>query len=428
MKASSRLSFQQLKRPVVVFGILLFMQFVVGVLVIYIVAAVQMRGQLSQIVQRTKEDITYNNGQWDTSRYDTDPEIPGPNSLYVVTKDGFIIDRSHPIPGYLDTSDFKQLQAYVTPMTVTTVTGQKWRLYSLLLNNDSGKLVGIATVGVLNPKEDQLNQVDSNLMSITSKLAGEISTDDSTIHTSKVNVRDLPYDTSFQIVDQFNRIHLKSDNSSSIDRLPNYIDPSYVVLNLNKSFFKQVADDKKNNLFLVHSEPITDKDGTPVGTVIAARTIEVYRELLRVFVIVGLPLILVSTLLFGFAFRRWIGLNVGREVPNAPPLKLEEINSLVFNKDASAIEVNNRKVRLTQGTNQYNICQVLMASPKKKWMTDELLTKIGEKVDRDGWRKLYDAMNSVNKKAANVMEPKLITTTNKTYRLNIDLVNKIAKS
>jgi hypothetical protein len=427
MKASSRLSFQQLKRPVVVFGILLFGQFVVGVLIIYIVAAVQMRGELTQVVQRAKEDIVYSDGQWDTSRYDTDPEIPGPNKLYVVTKDGFIIDRSHPISGYLDTSDFKQLQTYISPKTVSTVTGQMWRLYSTILNNGSGDPVGIATIGVISPDESQLGKVDGDLMSLGGKLAGEISTNDSTIDTSKVNVRGIPYNVSFQVVDQFNKIHLKSDNSNSLDRLPNYIDPSYIVGNLKSPFFRQVADDKQNDLYLVHSEPVTDKDGKPVGTVIAARTIEVYRGLLRVFVIVGLPLILALTLLYGFAFRRWIGANVGREVPNSPPLKLDEINSLAFNKATSAIEVNGRKIKLTQGTNQYNMCQVLMASPKKRWTADELLAKIGEKIDRDGWRKLYDAMNSVNKKVAYVMEAKLITTSNKTYRLNIDLVSKITK-
>src|SRR5690348_26596 len=104
--------------------------FAVALLIIYGAAIWITKDLVHSETKLVLSDLSYKNGAWDMSKYDADPEIPGTYRLYLITKDGFVIDRWRPIAGFLDTSDFKQLLVYQQPQTVTTVAGQAWRLYS----------------------------------------------------------------------------------------------------------------------------------------------------------------------------------------------------------------------------------------------------------------------------------------------------------
>lgn len=99
------------------FALILLAQIAIGALAIYAAASHEVKNSLNSTIQRVKADVHYKDGHWDTSKYDTNPEIPGSYRLYFIAKDGFVIDRWRPIPGYLDTSDFKQLSAYSSPRT-----------------------------------------------------------------------------------------------------------------------------------------------------------------------------------------------------------------------------------------------------------------------------------------------------------------------
>jgi len=92
------------------------------------------------------------------------------------------------------------------------------------------------------------------------------------------------------------------------------------------------------------------------------------------------------------------------------------------------LRINDQQVQLTYATNQYYFCQALFASLKKKWENDELLEKFGEDFDKDGWRKVYDAMAEINRKTAPFLTEKLVVIDNKTYRINPHLAAKISKS
>src|SRR5690606_23830401 len=113
---------RRVRKVLLMLALVLLAQVAVGASVIYLVASGEVKSSLDATIQRVKEDIDYKAGRWDTAKDDTDPQVPGNYRLYVIAKDGFVIDRWRPIPGYLDTSDFKQLSQYSSPQTIETVT------------------------------------------------------------------------------------------------------------------------------------------------------------------------------------------------------------------------------------------------------------------------------------------------------------------
>lgn len=402
-------------------------QIVIGALIIYLVASGEVKHSLDTTIQRVQEDLRYEDGRWDTANYDTDPEIPGSYRLYVIAKDGFVIDRWRPIPGYLDTSDFKQLSTYTKPRTVETVTNQTWRMLSVPVNNEDGHTVGLVATGRLDPDPDRLGTVDEELQTAAKSLIDKVSVTDSRLDTSNVSVHDVPYNLSFLVVDEFNKIHAKSDNSSSIGRLPNYIDPSYVVEHLRKPVSKRLMGSNHGGTYVVRSVPVTDDHGTPVATIIAARLVNNNVTLFRSYIgfsVLG-ALLLILPLAF-WLLRRQVQQD-GSQPAQPVRLNADQIEVIEFNKNGHYIKINDKKIELTYATNQYYMCAALFAAPKKKWETDELLDRIGEEITPDSWRKLYDAMAGINKKTGEIMLAKLIVTSNKTYRINPAIVLKITK-
>ncbi len=398
-------------------------QLVAGCIIIYFVSIAQTKSFINHISNLAHEDILYKNGTWDTSRYDSDPEIPGNYRIYVISKDGFVIDRWRPIPGYLDTSDFKQLLTYRSPRSIHTITDQNWRIYSLPINDSRGSVIGLIAVGRYGDREDFRVSSDNELIETARQIRHKITVEGSEIDTEDVNIHDVPFETSFQIVDQYNRIHLKSDNSNTIDRLPNYIDPSYITNQLRTPSLQTVKAAKTGESFLLQSSPIYDNHQIPVGTVIVARTISPYLDLIRNFAVINL-LAAIIIIPAGYGVLIVNSKKRGGQ-PIEKLLKLQDIKTIKFDKKASEIKINNQKIAVSYSTNQYYMCAALFGSPKKKWETDDLIEKFGMDHGPDSWRKIYDAMVSINKKASSVVDSKLIISNNKTYQINPDYVVKV---
>lgn len=427
MQIPSWLADRQFLRIIILITALLASQFFIGMLVINNVNVNQAEALTEELSQRAKDDIIYSAGQWDMSRYDTDPEIPGSARLYVLTKDGFVIDRWRPVSGYLDTSDFKQLRQYTTAKTIRTVTGQIWRLLSLPIYNEAKTTIGLITVGSFNASFERAGDMDTSLASAASKLTQKLKVSGETINAESVNVRDIPYNISFQVVDQFNQIHVKSDNSSTIDRLPNYIDPSYIVDNLKTPSIKQITDRKHAETFLVRSTPINDSSNNPVGVIIVARTITPGIALVGAYVLWVVVASLVLIIIASVYLYKWTRLGSTAIAAKTRLLQAEDIANIEIDKNSHQIKINDHVVKFAYATNQYYLCLALFNSPKRKWESDELLDKLGEAINRDSWRKLYDAMNGINKKAEAIIGFKLILTSNKTYYLNPIIVNQVIK-
>ncbi len=416
-----------LRKLTLLVGAFYVVQLLAGAAIIYVTAINQTHQFINTISQRAKEDIVYNDGHWDTSKYDADPEIPGTYRLYVITKDGFVIDRWRPIPGYLDTSDFKQLLSYQMPQTVHTVTDQDWRLFSLPVKDKESRVVGLVTVGRFNVAADQTPALDEALQNVAQDLVNGVTVSSSGLNVDKINIRSVPYSTAFQIVDQYNKIRLKSDNASSIDRLPNFIDPSYIADDLRVPSLKKVTDSSHSETFLVQTAPLFDKSNAPIGTIIVARTISPSLALVRRFLLISSLLGLLLVLLVWWLLVRWCAAQTNDRPATGKRLRLKSIDSIEFNKLDCTISINDQKIPVTFATNQYYLCHALFAAPRKKWETDELLDRFGVEEAQGGWRKIYDAMTSLNKKLAPVIGERFILTNHKTYYLNPLLVSKIKK-
>jgi hypothetical protein len=407
-------------------GVFFVVRLVIDCSTIYLIAIAQIHSSINSVVSTAKSEINYTNGSWDTSAYNSDPDIPGNYRIYVIAKNGFMIDRWRPIPGYLDTSDFGQLMTYTSPATVHTVAGQTWRLLSFPLNL-KGVSVGVLTVGKVIDPSDVNTATDGELSMAATDLSKGISLGSNTISTNSLDLQSVPSDISFQIVDQYNHIVLKNDHSSSIEALPNYIDTSYISNALQRSSLRTFTA-TTGERFLVQTSPLVDHNGSAYGTIVVARTITPTIQLVEKFFWIDgsislLLLIGASTIIVKLRNR----IRGDRVIEKAHRLHHKEVRKIAFDKEECMVHINECQLPFTYATNQYYMCIALFSKPNKKWEVDEILDKFGIENTPGAWRKIYDAMVSINKKCSVVMQPKLIVVSNKMYQINPALVGVIGK-
>lgn len=396
-------------------------QLLVGSFLIYQIAIKQTTEALQQTAQRVREDIVYQNGKWDTKRYNADPNVPDTYPLYVLSADGFVIDRWKPLHGFLDTSDVKHLLAYRTPQTITTPTNQTWRMLSLPIihNNET---VGVITVSSFNPSVNT-GDIDDKLQGSAAIIASKIAFKNTTIDTSNLDPRDLSFDIAFQVVDAFNRIVTKNNNTNSIDRIPNYIDTSYIG-NIVDAPVRQIKDSMTGEDFLIVTMPIVDKNNFIVGIIVIGRSIAYITQILTNFVIAEALIGGVLVFLFSFLMHRNMKGYVAALRNEVYTPQKKRWSHISFDKKEGSLLFDDEEVVIPYATNQYYLCEALFSHPKKRWEIDELLEKFGEQ-DLSNWRKVYDAMLIVNKKAGQMIDEKLIIARDKTYQLNPLLLPKI---
>lgn len=412
------------KKMAGLFFAIFLIQFILGFTIIFRVSAKQTNDFLGRIIEIAQHTIKFENGKWDTSSYDVNPEIPGSYRLYVLNADGYVVDRWRPINGLLDTSDFRQLSSHLQPNTQKSITNHNWRVLSIPVFNSNNKNVGVVAVGKLLSSSDNIGEVDKNLNRVGKSVSKRIQTTADGMNVDSALSELVPYDLSFQVVDQYNKIHLKSDSSNSIDRLPNYIESSYLTDYLKKPRAFRIQDKKTGELFRVISSPLWNQSGEVMGTIIVGKSIQSIKQLLHFYIIgqilIGLPLTIFAFLLF----IRW---QKQYSIPKKSTnhlLSQKTISSISFIKSECVIAINDHHIPLTYATNQYYLCVALFSAPKKKWELDEIQEKIG---DETTWRKTYDAMNSINKKTDNYLQSKLVVTNNKTFQINPQLADRITK-
>ncbi len=427
MKVVNFIKSKRALKFVIIVVALYVLQAVVGGLAIYFAAIAHTKASLNQIHDRVASSIEFKNGVWDTSKYNTDPEIPGPYRLYVFSNDGFVIDRWRPIAGHQNISNVRRLLEYKTPQTIHTVTDQSWRMYSKPIV-DNGAEIGVITASYFSPEEANISRIDQKLQQAVEKINKGVEVKDGAIDVSGVDNQLVAFDIPFQIVDQYNQILLKTNNANSMDRIPDFIDPTFVLRNLRRSSeFRQIQDSKTNESFLVTYRPLVDDQGTEKGVVIIGRTIEPMLYILKVYTLV-MALFGVLLLAGSGAWYYYQRRNGNSEQAATTPKQLpnEKVQKIEFLAKECVIKINDHTVSLTYATNQYYLCKALFSAPKRQWETDELIERFGEQHNANSWRKVYDTMVSVNKKAAPFMQQKVIINNNKTYQINPDLLDKIA--
>lgn len=405
--------FKNHKRLIYVLLITYSLQFLVGIFLFFLISIHQVWDKLNQKSERILTNVRYTDEKWDLTLYNADPQLLSTEPLYFIAIDGFVLDRRSPIRGFLDTSDFKRLLAFTEPQHFRSISGQLRRLYTKPLI-DQGNPVAAVTVSYFEPTDEKLDQIDHSLRSIADNILANISYINGTIDTTRLDVREIPYDYSFAIVDSYNSIVLKTANVSSVDRIPNFIDPSYIKAIKDGPSTRIIRDDQTKELFLIKTARY-QKVSELVAIVAIGQSIEpILATLKQYFIFEGIfSIVTVLIVIFILCRTKKTSLN-----PSSLP---HEIN---FSATSGILMVDEISIRIPYATNQFYLLQKLFSNPSKRYETDQLLIQIGEFSASEKSRKIYDAMISVNKKVSKVIPIKLIMNQNKTYQLNHEILIK----
>jgi len=400
------------------------LQILLSYIFVYNSSLNQVETQLKELTMRIDKDLKFNGDTWNTSLYNSDPLTPYPNGssgflnpLYIITKEGFIIERSSPISGLLDTSDFKHLLQFQTPQTINTVTNEAWRILSQPIVR-SGKTLGVIVVSYYNPRAAETTVIDRKMQENISLISSHLSFDNKQINTSQLDIRNIHYEFSFEVVDVYNNVLINNG------RVPTYVDVSYFSKELRNKQKRIVTDEKLKQQYFVVSRTISNNVGEPVAIIVAGQSIHAITKTLQTFSLVDLIVsaFLIIPLLFYLVYNmksEFIALISSNQLSSE-----KKIKSLFFDKKKSQVHIDQTIFDIPYSSNQYYICEALFLHPTKKWEYDELLEKIGDTDSETiNIRKVYDAVLAINRKT-NIH---LIEYKNKVFSLNSNLLTALRK-
>lgn len=321
----------------------------------------------------------------------------------------------------MDLSRYSALDSYTTIQTLTTATNEKWRVYTepLLIGE---KAIGIIMVAVYNSQDRDLPQVDKHIHDVVAQIRLNLTISDEFIDTSKIDIRKIPFDTSFQIVSRFNKVLLQSQNSNSVSNIPSFIDRSYVDNQLKGDREKLVKDSETNEGYLTLTTPVLDNKQSVAGVIVVGEsTSSAYRAATKFFL-----LSLLVNLLISAAAIILVNLYMKNRQKNNPIKDKEKLlpKSIVFMKKSCKIFVDGELIDIPYASFQFYFCDSLFSKPKKRWEVDELLEIFGEDFGVEKWRKIYDTMVALNKKTSGMVE-KLFIVKDKRYFINPKLTSII---
>jgi len=387
---------------------------------------------LARTDDKIVSDLAYKNGRWDTSSYVNDNQISQTNPLYVITTDGFIIDREQPISGLLDTSDFKFNSSFPKPTTITSPAGEEWRIYSNGIMKDD-TVVGAVTVGYYEPEQSALADIDRQLVSAADTISSQVIISSNGIDTSKITAKNVNIKVSYEIVDKFNHA------LQSVGGLPSYIDRSYVSEWLMEKY-TTVKEQNTGALFLVYSKPILDVSKTPIGIVVAGFPLAQINNTLQKQLIFssvsGVIDVLTMCILLVYLLRKEISALIEKasRVVQKTFYVSQRSGSFGFDKDTGIVYLTERKMEIPVKSKQYYICKLMFSKPNKNWENDEIMDKLPPEIleveagdmydnpDTDIIRKrarmIYDSIRLLNEKSNKFFGLNLILLQGGTYRIN----------
>lgn len=360
----------------------------------------QLNDDLENLTGIIKGDISYQDGQWDITKYLNDSQIPNNLPLYIITSEGFVIDRRNIIPNFLDTSDLRFSSSFQTPQTIVSPAGETFFMYSKPIIRDRFTY-GTILLAYHQPEYFSINEIEIQLKDLGRMIDSQINISQNNLDLSAFDHKTVSSKISHQIVDTENKVLITSGP------IPSYVDRSYLAAYKKPEFLKFGE-------YLIHTSPIT-KDNRQLGVVISAQKTA------------DLPLILV--------YRAIIFLAAGILILALITYVLSKKNStsaaqnylLSFSKKDSVLFYQNKTLNIPLDSNQYYVLVALFSKPQKRWETDELAEIIfGQDYFENlktYWRKIYDAVRSINQKTTNTFGQKIIEAESKTFRLRSHLVD-----
>lgn len=382
-------------------------EFLLSILIISVIYFNQYNSNLKLKISQVKNDISFSDEKWNLSYYNSDVQLLGSYPLFLITDDGYVLDRRKNIHGFLDTTDLEKLDIYEKPQTIRTITGQERRVFTNSIKSE-GKEIGIISVSYFSPKEEIIDQIDEKLKASMQLIKSMLSVEDGKINVNKIDKRKIPYDISYAVVDNYNSVLSKTTNLNAINRVPSYIDPSYIKSYLGEPKNKIIKDGLTGEIFFIKSNTINDKTKKLRGVIIIGQSIKEYAEFIKLYSLS--QLILGTIVLIGSAALYSV-------ILSKKQIKRENLY-IKFNASDGQLNINNETIQVPYATNQYYFLISIVGKPEKRWENDELLEKFGEDAIDKNSRKVYDTMIKINDKTISLVGEKIILYQNKTYRLN----------
>lgn len=413
----------------------LFTKFVLFLLVIFLFQAVMnywfirhnefadARSKLFQLNSRVQDDLKYSNGVWDVDEYNHDQLTPNPTgsggfttTLYIVSKDGLVIERNLPIHGLLDTTDYKSLLTYEKPQTLSTATGEQWRVFTLpLYKGDS--LSGAVFTSYHSPSIDDFSQIDQSLKAAAETISGKITYNESDINTKSVDIREVDYRISFEVINDKNQVVINNG------RIPSAMDTRYFYSEITASSPRIIIDDVTKEPFLVTHKIIKDEKEAPVGVVVSAQSILTTETLLKKYILFTITtsagLIAIISLSIFYTFRHELAQIVERRLHHHH-LQVGP-QSISFSPSDGKLSLDTFSFTFPKDTNQFQLLKEVFVKPGKAIHEDRLLKLIGKDLNKENWRVIYNSLLAVNKKTG----VKLILYQDRSYRLNPEFLQLI---
>lgn len=380
---------------------------------------------LKDVANSISKDINVKDNDLDVIKYFQNTSHPYDIPLYILTKEGFVIERMNLIEGFLDTASFEYSRSFSKPATITTPGKITWRVFSypIVRNNvEEGSIL----VAYYDPKQSAINDIDSEMLMNANKINSLITIKDNKLDVSRVLSREISYDIYFQITDKFNKV-LVNEGAP-----PSYIDRSYVAnyLSKNDKVENYVANNGKK--YLLYIKTIGLKE--PLGVVIVGESISEFESLInkqqKYILISSLILLILTVLIFIYLKKELSSIVIDKTEKSLRILSNPQYlnpKKIFFDELNNCIYLDDQKVKIEYASKQYDFCKILLQYPNKRWENDELQDKLGLTEEDVHGRTFYDLKEIINKKIYPVIGEKLIFYENKTYYINPDLVEKIVK-
>ncbi len=384
-------------------------QLILILIVMSFLANIIIVSKLDKKIIKIEQDLIYEKGEWNIDQYNNDKELIGLYPLYIILNDGFVLDRRDPIPGFLDTTDFRRLLSYSNPVTIKTVAHQTRRVIARPIGSNNN-FEGVIVVSYYNPQFEIIDKIDSKLIKNLNYISSTIVKKGNNLDLSSLDPRIIDFDIAYSVIDKFNTVIERSDNVNNIRRNPSYVDPSYVNLALkSKEHTIYINKNNKNN-YLVEVKPLI-KNGKTLGVIAVGESLLLLDLLKSIVLILSVPLALTTSMFSLFFINK-----IKEDKDNK--LYINDPKYINFDAKLSKLLINDTQIEIPYATNQYYFLKTIFSFPNKRWETDELLNKFGESAESVNWRKVYDTMIGINKKTEVYLPDKLVINKNKTYQLN----------
>ncbi|MFO0703492.1 MAG: hypothetical protein U0525_02085 [Patescibacteria group bacterium] len=372
------------------------------------------KSEMTDFTNRIQRGISINGNSWNTSLYVSDPKTPHPQGssgfttpIYIITNDGFIIERSNAIPGMLDATDFEHFLNFKNVTTVKEATNETWSIKTSKILNNKNKTIGIVAASIYKPERFQESSVTNKIDEALNYIKSHIKVRGEKMDISNVDIREIDFDIAFEIVTNYNKTILSNG------RNPSYIDKSLVYDESSKSEFDYLSTND-GELFLIHRQKIRDLSGSTVGITVIAESLKQFNTVLN-------QVVLISCIIFSLLYMLLVSL-ISRTNLMPENEKYKEIHKIMFDSENSELIINETSISIVRNSHQYILLKVLFTSTNYTSSAESIFNLFEDLINnKNNYRKVYDAMIAINKKAAPIIGNKLIIQIDNGFSLNPNL-------